>query len=168
MTMASAPLHIKKVVKKKPRDPSVVLKEGTKMKKVADAVLDGGRPSDVARALGVSRQQVNATLNSENVKSYMGHNQKQLQDALNIHRGDIVIALLETADEAKLAADHGTMVRAYTEVAKMLGLYAPEVKQINITTGQQAMISKYEQMSDAELLQIAEGTVIDGESTRIQ
>lgn len=166
--MASKPLHIKKAVVKKPREKSVVLKEGTKVKKVADAILDGKRPVDIAKELGISRHQVNNALNAPTVRSYMGHNQKQLQEALNIHRGDIVIALLETADEAKLAADHGTMVRAYTEVAKMLGLYAPEVKQINITTGQQAMISKYEQMSDAELLQIAEGRVIDGESTRVQ
>lgn len=151
---------------KKPRKKSVVLKPI--QKEVADMLLDGTTQKVIAEQVGMSERHVRQIKTAASVRSYMGHSQQQLQDALQIHRGDIVIALLETADDAKLAADHGTMVRAYTEVAKMLGLYAPEVKQINISTGQQAMISKYEQMSDAELLQIAEGTVIDGESTRIQ
>ena len=167
MHMASKSLHIKKVVTKKPRNPSVVVapKEGTKTKAIADAALDGKRTTDIAKDLGISRQQVTNALSAKSVRSYMGHSQEQLREAMQISRADIVLTLLDTADEAKAAADHGTMVRAYTEVAKMLGLYAPEVKQVNISTTHRAMISKYEQMSDAELMSLAEGNVIDGEFT---
>lgn len=160
--MASNTIHAKKPRAKKPRDESVVLKEGRQTKAVADALLNGDRPTDVAKALGITRQQVNNVKNAASVRSYMGNSQQQLQDALQVHRGDIVIALLSTAEKAEQAADHGTMVRAYTEIAKMLGLYAPEVKQINVTTNQRALMSKYEQMSDEELIQIAEGTVVEG------
>lgn len=164
MHMASKTLHAKK-----PREKSTVLKPLTETKKkVADALLDGATIKQAAAAVGLTPSSVDKMKTAKEVRSYMGNSQKQLQDALQVHRGDIVIALLSTAEKAELAADHGTMVRAYTEVAKMLGLYAPEVKQVNINMNQRAMLSKYEQMSDEELIQLTEGTVIEGESTRLQ
>jgi DNA-binding XRE family transcriptional regulator len=147
------------------REPSVILKPG--MKKIADALLDGKTVTEVAKDLGVSRQHVNQTKLSDNARTYMGHSQQQLADALNIKRGDIVIKLLEVAEEAQRVVDHGSAVRAYTEVAKMLGLYAPEVKELHITTNQRAIISKYEGMSDEELLQLAHNPPIEGEFTTV-
>lgn len=138
----------------KERKPSVVLTP--KMKHIADKLLDGIPNSDVAKELGVTRVYIGQTAALAKVRTYMGNCQDELQKALQIHRGDIVIALLETAGEAKRAADHATMVRAYTEVAKMLGLYAPEVKEVHITTNQRAILSKYEAMTDEELLRLTE------------
>jgi hypothetical protein len=52
----------------------------------------------------------------------------------------------------------------------VLGLYAPEVKKVEISGSQKRLQSKYEAMSDTELLDIIEGRVrlIEGESVRVE
>jgi hypothetical protein len=54
----------------------------------------------------------------------------------------------------------------WSETAKVLGLYAPEVKKIEMSMNQQRLQSKFESMSDADLVDIIEGRTpltIEGE-----
>ena len=70
---------------------------------------------------------------------------------------------------ARMNADPTAMIKGWSEVGKILGHYAPEVKKVELSVGQQRLQSKYEAMTDEELLEIAEGrvTVLNGESTRV-
>jgi hypothetical protein len=49
------------------------------------------------------------------------------------------------------------MIKGWSETAKVLGLYAPEVKKIEMSMNQKRLASKYEAMSDQELFDIIEG-----------
>ena len=64
---------------------------------------------------------------------------------------------MEAINLARLGADPGTMVKGWTEIGKMLGHYAPEVKRVEITDNQKRLQSKFTAMTDAELLQVIEG-----------
>ncbi len=57
------------------------------------------------------------------------------------------------------------MIRGWTEIGKMLGHYAPEVKKVELSMNQRALMNKYEAMSDEELMA---GIVIEGECTTEQ
>ena len=155
-----------KKVDKPEREPSVVLKPTHKA--VAEALLDGETIRAAAEAAGVTERTAYNVKNATDVREYLDKNRSELSNALQINRGEIVAGMMEAIDLAKLIADPGSMIRGYTEIAKMLGLYAPEVKEVHITMGQRAIANKYEAMSDEDLLKIAEGNVVDGEFTHVR
>ena len=59
-----------------------------------------------------------------------------------------------------MMSDGGNIIRGWTEIGKILGLYAPEVKEVKITVGQARLRTQYEALSDEQLLAIAEGKQI--------
>jgi phage I-like protein len=65
--------------------------------------------------------------------------------------------MLQAIGEAKMAADSMAQIRGWCEVAKMLGYYAPERKEVKLSATSAALSAKYEAMSDDELLAIANG-----------
>jgi hypothetical protein len=155
-----------KASKSADRPASVVLKP--KKQVVADALLDGATIREAAAAAELCKSSVEKMKRAPDVRQYIEQNQKELSNLTNLKRGDIIAGMMEAIDMAKLGADAGSMIRGYTEIAKMLGLYAPEVKVVQISMSQRAIANKYEAMSDEDLLKIAEGNVIEGESVRVQ
>lgn len=147
------------------RDDSVVLKP--RKQTVADALLDGATVNEAAAAVGITPRQVENMKKASDVKQYLVQNRAELSNALQLKRGDIIVGIMDAIDVAKLIADPGSMIRGYAEIAKMLGLYAPEVKKVEISMTQRAIANKYEAMSDEDLLKIAEGAVIDGECSTV-
>jgi hypothetical protein len=49
------------------------------------------------------------------------------------------------------------MIAGAREVGKMLGLYAPEEKKIDLTINQERLLRQYEELSDDDLLRVIEG-----------
>lgn len=147
------------------RDDSVVLKPRKQV--VADAILDGATVKEAAAAAGVCLSSAEKMKGASDVKQYLVQNRAELSNALQLKRGDIIVGIMDAIETAKLIADPGSMIRGYAEIAKMLGLYAPEVKKVEISMTQRAIANKYEAMSDEDLLKIAEGRVIDGECVSI-
>lgn len=86
----------------------------------------------------------------------------ELSSAAQLSRADVIDGFMEAINMARLAADPTAMIRGWTEVGKMLGHYAPEVKKIEITDNQKRIQNKYEAMTDEEL-----SLIIQGESTRV-
>jgi hypothetical protein len=83
-----------------------------------------------------------------------------------ITRADVIDGFMEAINIARLAADPASMIKGWSETAKVLGLYAPEVKKIEMSMNQQRLQSKFESMSDADLVDIIEGRTpltIEGE-----
>jgi hypothetical protein len=144
-----------------PRKKSILTE---KQSDFVEKVLDGASPSAAA---GPN----NGTLmmRSPAVKEYLAKHRSELSSAAQIKRADVLEMLMEAYDAAKTMAEPGNMVAAAREVGKMLGFYEPEQIKVQLTMNQARLKSKFEIMSDDELLQLAEGkaTVIDGEYQRL-
>jgi hypothetical protein len=87
--------------------------------------------------------------------------------SMGFSRQDVLDGLKQAIDDAKLLADPSAQIAGWREVAKICGYYAPEVKQIQLSAGQLRARGELELMSDDELLQLAGGSVIEGQSTRV-
>ena len=76
---------------------------------------------------------------------------------------------MQAYDTAHMTAEAGNMVAAAREIGKMLGFYEPETIKVEMTMQQAKLKSKFEIMSDEELLEIAEGRarVVDGDYVRL-
>ena len=139
------------------RRPSQVLTE--KQQAVVDAVLTGQPVSAVSKNPTLS-------LRSETVQREIAAAREELSDLTTLKRVDIIAGLMDGIEVSRMTADGGNVIRGWTEIGKILGLYAPEVKQINLNIEQQKLRSKFETLSDEDLLRIVEGEVIsDSQAT---
>jgi hypothetical protein len=156
------------VSEKKSRQKSAVAGLSPTELAVAEAVLDGKNLREAAAIAGCTPQNAgNVVKKRSDVQGYLEEHRSELRNAAQIQRGDVITGFMDAIDLARLSADPGSMIRGWSEVGKMLGLYAPEKKEITITDGQRNIQSKFEIMSDEELLAIAEGRLIEGECTRV-
>lgn len=133
-----------------------------------DGVMEGKSNNSAAILAGYPHAQ--APLKSENVKNEIARARAQLTDLTTIKRVDVIDGILDGVAIARMQADAGNVIKGWTEIAKILGHYAPEVKNINLNVGQQRLRSKMESLDDADLLAIANGTqdVIDAESREVE
>jgi hypothetical protein len=115
-------------------------------------ILDGVRTDSGRRSMQVPK-----------INEVVVAKRAELSDALQISRSTVIEGMQDAINMAKLAADPMAMIRGWSEIAKMLGLYAPEVKKIEMSIGARNILSKYEAMSDEELIAITEGRTIEGE-----
>jgi len=107
-------------------------------------------------------------VSSATVKQQLSVARSWLTDTTQITRLNTIEGIIDGIEMARMIGDPGNVIKGWSEVAKILGYYAPEVKQINLNISQQAMRSKFESMSDEELLRLSQGATIDGEAQRIQ
>ena len=137
-----------------------------------DAKMLGKDNIDAARAAGYKSPitQGNNIEKTASVQAALAAARDELSSAAQITRADVIDGFMEAINMAKLAADPTAMIKGWSETAKVLGLYAPEVKKVEISGSQKRLQSKYEAMSDMELLDIIEGRVklIEGESIRVE
>lgn len=157
--------------KKNPRIKSAVTGLTDTELVVAEAVLNGNTLTEAADLAGCTPQNASQVVkHSTDVKKYLEDHRSELRNAAQIQRGDIVAGMMEAIDMARLGADPSSMIKGWSEIGKILGLYAPEVKKVELTAGQKNIRSKFEIMSDEELLAIAEGqsNVIEGDFQTVQ
>ena len=121
--------------------------------------------TDAAAAAAAGASSGCAMANAQRVKDEIARAQEQISDVTTLKRLDVISGIMEAIDYARMIADPGAMIKGWTEIAKILGYYAPEIKKIEVTHSQGKIRSKYEAMSDEELLAIAEGRVVEGEFT---
>lgn len=124
-----------------------------------DNVLDGKPKGESALAAGYAfPTQAQAAERSEEVKAAIREARAELSSAAQIKRVDMIEVLIQAIDMARMMADPMGMIAGAREVGKMLGLYAPEEKKIDLTVNQQRLRTQFEGMSDQELLDVIEGT----------
>jgi phage terminase small subunit len=137
-----------------------------------DAKMQGKNNIDAARDAGYKGPVANGARveKTASVQAALAAARDELSSAAQITRADVIDGFMEAINMAKLAADPASMIKGWSETAKVLGLYAPEVKKVEISGSQKRLQSKYEAMSDMELLDIIEGRVklIEGESVRVE
>lgn len=136
---------------------------------IVEGILNGASQNDIAKMLGVDSGNMSRKIkNSSDVQEALAKARTELTTVTQIKRADAIAGVMEAIDLARLCADPASMIRGWSEIAKMLGFYAPETKKIEITNATGSMIKKYEQMTDEELYQLAHGDIIEGESHRVE
>jgi len=145
-----------------PRPQSILLTE--KQVAFVDATMLGKDVMEAASAAGYAQQSAGFhVIKAASVQQALAEARSELSSAAQITRADIIDGFMEAINVARLAADPASMIKGWSETAKVLGLYAPEVKKIEMSMGQKRLQSKFEQMSDEELYGI-----IEGESVRVE
>lgn len=97
---------------------------------------------------------------SEKVQAEIARARQEVSDLSTLKRLDVIEGILDGINTAKFMSDAGNIIRGWTEIAKILGHYAPEVKKVEVTVGQARLRSQFEMMSDEELLAISEGKIV--------
>jgi phage terminase small subunit len=85
-----------------------------------------------------------------------------------ISKEAVAEGLKDAADMAKLMADPQGMVAAWRELGKLLGFYAPEVKKIEKGINKGELRKALEDLKDEDLMQLANGRVVEGEFKRVE
>ena len=119
------------------------------------AGLSAGYTPSTARQMAPGRAQA--------VQQVLDEARANLAKATNIRKKDVIMGVLDAIDRARLAGEPNTEINGWKEVAKLMGYYAPEVKKIDLTVTQGNLKSKFEQMTDQELLELASRHVIEGD-----
>lgn len=124
-----------------------------------EGVLDGKPRAQAAADAGYAHPDKVPTLieRSESVRQALIDGRNELSSVAQMKRADVLLIFMDAIDLARVAGDPTAMVAGAREVGKMLGLYAPEKKEIELTVGQARLRSMYEGMPDEELLAIIEG-----------
>ena len=76
---------------------------------------------------------------------------------LSLKREDVLAALLEAVESARLQQNPIAMISGLRELGLMLGFYAPEVKRVELTSDQQITQNHMAALTDAELLVLMQG-----------
>jgi hypothetical protein len=80
---------------------------------------------------------------------------------LGISRQDVLRGLKKAIDDAVMMSDPANQIAGWREIAKVCGLYAPEVKRVVLDQRAKTYLTQLEKLNDAELLQIANGDITD-------
>jgi hypothetical protein len=102
------------------------------------------------------------TLRSEAVKAEIAAARAEVSDLTTLRRLDVIEGIMDGIGVSRMMSDGGNVIRGWVEIGKILGHYAPEVKNINLNLSHQRLRSKFEELSDEDLLRIVEGEVIGG------
>ena len=133
--------------------------------KFVDGIMKGKSTNAAGIAAGYANPSVPMT--SETVRKEIALAREKLTDITQIKRVDVVDGILDGIAMARMQGDSANVIKGWTDIGKILGHYAPEVKQINVNMNQQRLISKFEALSDEELTEIMNGKVIDVDATEI-
>lgn len=139
-----------------------------KQERFIDAKLLGATDAAAAKAAGsLTAQGFN---NSVTVREQLAAARRWLTDTTQIKRLDVIEGVIDGIEMARMQGDSTNVIKGWCEVGKILGHYAPEVKRIELSTEHARMRSKFESLSDEELLAIQEGAggqVVDGTCTTV-
>lgn len=126
-----------------------------------DGIMSGLSQSAAAAAAGNNNGTQMAGVTR--VQAEIARARQHIEDTTLLRRVDIIDGILSGISQAQLIGDPANIIKGWVEIGKILGHYAPEIKHVILTDGQARLRTKYEALSDEELLAIAEGReIIDG------
>lgn len=131
-----------------------------------EAKMEGMTDTAAGRAAGAANG--SGFSNSVTVREQLAAARRWLTDVTQIKRLDVVEGILRSIEMGEMMSDPAAVRQGWVEIGKILGHYAPEVKRIELSMAQGRLLAKFEGMSDQELMELAEGNVIDGEATQVQ
>lgn len=127
---------------------------------VIEYAVDGNGTAAAIRA-GYAKAGAHVTacrlLKDPKVAKALQLSQQRLARRLEITRQDVVNGLLEGIEMAQKAGEAGNVIAGYKELGGLLGHYAPTRTAVAVTAFTAQLISKFEAMTDDELVNIVEG-----------
>ena len=99
-------------------------------------------------------------LTNDNVNAAIALKKQELARQYGINKHGVVRELLAAVDIARDKLDPGNMIRAWCEIAKILGIYAPEIIKVESCAESEVLRAKYEALSDKELMAIVNGKTV--------
>lgn len=100
------------------------------------------------------------------VQAELAKARTELARSTGITKEDVLAGLKTAAEMAQTMADPQAMVRAWSEIGKMLGHYAPEVKKVVHGLDQESR-DAIRRMDDSELFKLAKGRVVDSTAREV-
>ena len=95
-------------------------------------------------------------LRNAQVSAAVAEKQEEMADELDLSRERVMRGLLEAVEVSRLQADPSAMVKAWSEIARMCGYYAPVKQRVDVSVSAKRLVDQFEAMSDAELLRLAD------------
>jgi hypothetical protein len=134
-----------------------------KEKLLAEAIF-GGLPQSVAKkhAGYAASAVVKNIMEKSNVAKYFKYLSITSKKKVHYTRESIAEGIAEAIEDAKLIGDPMAQIRGWTEIGKMYGHYAPEVKRIEVTTSQQQLLDQVGSAPVEELVELAEAPALEG------
>jgi len=130
---------------------------------VQEYAVDGNGAAAAVRAgyaPGSAKVTACRLLTQPNVREALAVSQREVADRLELDRQRVLAGLMEAVETARAQADPHALIRAWSEIGKMCGFYAPERKSVEVSTVTSArMRAELDALSDAELLALAETTL---------
>lgn len=146
------------------------------MHEFAERVAAGEHPAEVAEAFGFKNPQAAGARLAQHplVVEKIRQSNKRVSEATDITRQTIVEGLMSAIDQAKLLADPTAQIAGWREMAKLLGLNAPEQKVVSIAVSHDGNIQhQLKNVSTAELEKLVSGesietTILEGEARLVR
>ena len=128
---------------------------------IDEFLIDGNGTAAAIRA-GYSKRsakmQASRLMTNDDVLRALDERRRRLAGSFRIQREDVLAGFLAAIQRACEQGNPAAEISGWREVAKMLGYYEPEVLKVHLGNDQQRLQKKFEAMSDAELLSIAQSS----------
>lgn len=131
--------------------------------KFVEGLALGMKHNQACQFAGIERSTGSRMKKKPHVRAMLEELKAEAREQFNISRDDVIKGLSDAIQDAKLLADPTAQISGWREIGKMLGYYAPEEKKLILTAGQQRLRDQLEDMSEEDLLQLADTSAIDGE-----
>ncbi len=107
---------------------------------------------------------------SEVVQRELAKARAETARAVNTTKEDIAQMIIDAVEMARVMADPQAMVRGASELAKLLGHNAPEVKKHvhDLSPESKEALAHLRQLPDADLQRLAKGRVIEGTAVEVK
>ncbi len=129
---------------------------------VAEYAVDLNGAAAAARAgysPGSAKVTASRLLSDANVRQLLLSNQAETARRLELDKEKVLCGLLEAVDVARAQGDPGAMVRAWAEVARLLGYFAAEkALKVDVNITAKRVFEQMETLSDDALLEIVAGS----------
>ena len=142
-----------------PKRRSVIQDLNKKDEEYVQARLDGKTAAESAEYAGYATR--TAVENIPAVREGLSKGRAELAANHGVTRASIIAEMQEAVRIARASADPQSMIKGLSEIAKMLGFYAPEEKRVNLTMSQERMKTQLENLPDEALLRMAEDGVYE-------
>lgn len=86
------------------------------------------------------------------VQAALAERQGEAARQADITREQVIAGIRAAIAEARLIGDPMAQIRGWSEIAKMLGYYAPETKRVELSTESARRRAELEMLGDEELL----------------
>ena len=130
-------------------------------------VASGLSPTQAARQVGYSdpRSYAGQLMMLDKIKSAIAEQRAQYEEAGKLTKAEVVEGFKGAIERAKLIGEPLTEIAGWRELAKLAGYYE-QTTRVEVSVTGDVTLRQLQQMSDAELLKLVEGEIIDGEAVK--